>query len=145
MEHTHTHILSWPHRDMEGFPSWGISSIPWPPPTEQEHKRRLGLHTIHALIHSNKANMKGWLWRPNDIRGPCGPKTSWHLSYRWGKTPKKPHQGNLSSDRDRTRAHCVTDAHGTACSTALLCFIIKIERIQNFNYIDLLVFEILIF
>ena len=32
----------------------------------------------------------------NDIRGPCGPKVSWHSSYRWGKTPKKPHPGNLS-------------------------------------------------
>ena len=55
-----------------------------------------GLHTIHAPIHTNKANMKGWLWRPNYIRGPGGPKASWHLSYRWGKNPKKPHPGNLS-------------------------------------------------
>ena len=30
-----------------------------------------------------------WLWWPNDIRGTCGPKASWHLSYRWGKPPKK--------------------------------------------------------
>ena len=29
------------------------------------------------------------IWRANDIRGPWGPKVSWHLSYRWGKTPKK--------------------------------------------------------
>ena len=42
------------------------------------------------------ANMKGWLWRPNDIRGPCGLKASWHLFYRWIRTPKKPHPGNLS-------------------------------------------------
>ena len=41
---------------------------------------------IHALIYSNKANMKGWLWRSNDIRGTSGHKSSWHLSYRWGKT-----------------------------------------------------------
>ena len=27
---------------------------------------------------------------------PWGPKASWHLSYRWGKTPKKPHPGNFS-------------------------------------------------
>ena len=54
--------------------------------------------TIH-IIHSNKANMKGWFWQPNDIRGPCGPKASCHLSYRWGKTPKKPHPGNLSRSR----------------------------------------------
>ena len=30
------------------------------------------------------------------FRGPWGPKVSWHLSVRWGKTPKKPHPGNLS-------------------------------------------------
>ena len=47
------------------------------------------IHTIHAPIHSNKVNMKGWLWRPNDIQGRCGPKASRHLSYRWGETPKK--------------------------------------------------------
>ena len=52
--------------------------------------------TIYAPIHSNKAIMKGWFWRPNDIRGPFGPKVSRHLSYRWGKTPKKPNPGNLS-------------------------------------------------
>ena len=28
--------------------------------------------------------------------GTLGPKASWHLSYRWGKTPKKSHPGNLS-------------------------------------------------
>ena len=54
------------------------------------------IHTIDAPIYSNKAYIKGWLWRPNDIRGPCGPKASWHLSYTWGKTPKNPHPGNLS-------------------------------------------------
>ena len=53
-------------------------------------------HTIHSLIHSNKANIKGWLWRSNDIRGLCGPKASRDFSYRWGKTPKKPHPGNSS-------------------------------------------------
>ena len=54
------------------------------------------IHIIHALSHSNNVHMKGWLWRTNDIRGPCGPKASWHLSYRWGKTSKKSHPGNLS-------------------------------------------------
>ena len=54
------------------------------------------IYTKHTLIHSNKVNMKWWLWRPNDIRGPCGPKVSWHLSYRWGKIQKKLHPGNLS-------------------------------------------------
>ena len=59
-------------------------------------KNYIMIHTIHAPIHSNKANMKGWLWWPNDIQGPCRPKAFWNLSYRWGKTPKKPHRGNLS-------------------------------------------------
>ena len=54
------------------------------------------IHTIQEPIHSSKTNMKGWLWRPNYIRGPCGPKSSWHLSYRWGKIPEKPHSANLS-------------------------------------------------
>ena len=84
----------WPHKDMVGLPGWGISSMPGLPPRQHEHERPI--HIIHALIHSNIMNMKGWVGRPNDIRGPCGPKASWHLSYRWEKTPKKPHQGNLS-------------------------------------------------
>ena len=46
------------------------------------------IHTIDATIHSNKANLKGWLWRPSDIRGTGGPKVSWHLSYDWGKLRK---------------------------------------------------------
>ena len=29
-----------------------------------------------------------WLWWPNDIRGPLGPKVPWHLCYRRGKTRK---------------------------------------------------------
>ena len=54
------------------------------------------IHSKHTPIHTNKANMEWWLRQPNDIRGPCGPKVSRQLSYRWGKTPKKPHPGNLS-------------------------------------------------
>ena len=54
------------------------------------------IHPKHTLSHPNKANMEWWLRWPNDTLGPWGPKVSWHLSYRWGKTPKKPHQGNLS-------------------------------------------------
>ena len=45
-------------------------------------------HTSHASIHSNKENMKGWLWRPNDIRGPYRHKASWHMSYTWEKLRK---------------------------------------------------------
>ena len=41
-----------------------------------------------TLYNKANMNMKGWLCWPNDIRG--------HLSYRWGKTPKKLYPGNLS-------------------------------------------------
>ena len=50
----------------------------------------------NTLSYPNMANMEWWLRRPNYIRGPWGPKGSWHSSYRWGKTPKKPHPGKLS-------------------------------------------------
>ena len=42
--------------------------------------------------------MKWWLMimMANNIRGPCGPKASWHSFYRWGKPRKKPHPVNLS-------------------------------------------------
>ena len=69
------------------------------------------IHTRQTLIHSNNANMKWWLWRPNDIRGPYGPKVSWHLTD--GGKPRKnlaqeicPDRGsNPSPLRDR-RACC---------------------------------------
>ena len=40
-----------------------------------------------------------WLWMIMMAKWHSGtfrPKASWHLSYRWGKTLKKPHPGNLS-------------------------------------------------
>ena len=74
---------------------------------------------IHELIFSNKANMKGWLWRPNDIRGLCGPKAFRHLSYRWGRTPRKISPRKFVLTGDQTRACCVTGVHATTCSTGL--------------------------
>ena len=53
----------------------------------------LGLRARQHL--RSLAPVMKWWW-PNDIRGPCGPKASWHSSHRWGKTPKKSHPGNLS-------------------------------------------------
>ena len=54
------------------------------------------LHTIHAPIKSNKAIMKGWLWRPNDIRGPCGVKLP-DICLTWEENSEnKHHPGNLS-------------------------------------------------
>ena len=77
------------------------------------------IHTRHILIHSNKANMKWWLWRPNDIRSPCGPKVFWHSFYSWGNTPKKNSSRKPVPTGDRTRARCLTVAHATPCSTAV--------------------------
>ena len=58
------------------------------------------IHTIHAHIHYNKANVKIWLWRPNDIRGPCGHKSFLTFVLQMKKNPeKKPHPGNLSRPR----------------------------------------------
>ena len=48
------------------------------------------IYTIHAPIHSNKANMKGWLSRPSDIRRPYGPQ-----SFVTFVSEEKPHPGNL--------------------------------------------------
>ena len=86
--HIHTFLTK---KVMEGFPRWEISSMPGP--TTETTQTWKPINIIHALIHSNKANTKGWLWRPNDIHGPCGPEASWHLSDRWGK---KPYPKNLS-------------------------------------------------
>ena len=92
MDHIHTFLTTQGHGEpprMSDQPNAGATSE-----TAQTWKT---IHTIHTLIHSHKANMKGWLWWPNVILGLCGPKASWHLPYRWGKTPRKnPHPGNLS-------------------------------------------------
>ena len=72
----------------------------------------------HTLSHPNKANMEWWR-RSNDIRGPWGPKVSWQLSYKWGKTPKKTSSRKPVPTGDRTRARCVTSAHATTCFTAV--------------------------
>ena len=91
MEHIHTFLTTQGHGGlsrMSDQPNAGATSE-----TAQTWKT---IHTKHTLNHPSKANMERW-WRwPNDIRGPWGPKVSWHLSSRWGKTPKKPHPGNLS-------------------------------------------------
>ena len=80
-------------------------------PTSETTRTWKMIHAILALIHSNKVNMKEWLWWPNDIRGPCGPKASWHMSYRWGEEdPEKTSARTLVATGDRTRARCVTGA-----------------------------------
>ena len=54
------YIFFWPRKGTEGLPGWVISLMPGPSPKQYEH-------IILSLIRSNKANMKGWLSRPNDI------------------------------------------------------------------------------
>ena len=91
MDHIHTFLTTQGHGgppQMSDQPNAGATSE-----TAQTWKTR---HTKHTLSHPNKAKMQWWWRRPNDIRGSWGLKVSWHLSYRWGKTPKKPHPGNLS-------------------------------------------------
>ena len=85
--------------------------------TTETAQTRKTIHARHTLIHSNKANMKWWLWLTNDIRGPCEPNVSWHLSYRWGKSPIKPRK--TVPTEDRTRARCVIGANATACFTVV--------------------------
>ena len=87
--------------------------------TSEITRTRKTIYTIHAPINSNKVNMKGWLWRPNVIRGLWATKASWHLSYRWGKNTRKYHTQETCPVQDRTRSRCVTGAHATACSTAV--------------------------
>ena len=78
-----TYVLFWPHKDMECLHGWGISSMRGY--LRDYTNMKDDIDTIHAPIHFNKANMKGWLWRPNDIRGPYGPKVSWHLDDKFQK------------------------------------------------------------
>ena len=103
---------------MEGLPGWAISSMPGPPPRQHEHAR-LYTPITHSLIHSNKVNIKGWLWRPNNIRGPYSPKVSWHFPYRREKKNEKSSPRKLVPAGDQTQARCVTDAHATAYSTVV--------------------------
>ena len=80
-----TYILFWPHKDMRASPDeWSAQC------------RGQLRDSTNMKCHPNKANMEWWWRRPNYIRGPWGPKASRRLSYRWGKTPRKPHPGNLS-------------------------------------------------
>ena len=91
MDHIHTFLTTQGH----GGPP-RMSDQPNAEATSETAQTWKTIHIKHTLSYPNKANMEWWLRRPNDIRGPWGPKVSWNLSYRRGKTPKKPHPGNLS-------------------------------------------------
>ena len=91
---SHTYFLT--TKGHEGPPR--MSDQPNAGATSETAQTWKTIHTKHTLNHPNKANMERW-WRwPNDIRGPWGPKVSWHLSYRWGK-PRKNLTQESSSDR----------------------------------------------
>ena len=113
LDHIHTFLTTQGH---EGLPGWEqlIAGA-----TSETARTEKTIHTVHAPIYCNKANMKEWLWRPNDIWGPCGPKVSWHLFYRWGKTQKKTSSRKLVLTRNRSRARCVTVVHATTCSIGM--------------------------
>ena len=96
---SHTYFF-WPHKDMEGHPGWEINSINVA--TSETTRTWKTIHTIHTPIHASKVTMKVWLWRPNDIRGPCGRKESWYLSYT-RKNPEKTSPRKLVSTGDRIR------------------------------------------
>ena len=73
-------------------------------------------------------NDDGWQWRPNDIRGPWGPKASWHLSNRWGKTPKNltqeicPKRGsNLRQLRDKCACYHLLHSGGLLLRNISIC------------------------
>ena len=77
--------------------TWRVSPDEWSAQCrdhlrDNTNNERRDTSSTHPFILASRR----WFWLPNDIRGPCGPKVSWHLSYRRGKTPKKPHPGNLS-------------------------------------------------
>ena len=67
-------------------------------------------------------------------------KVSWHLSYRWGKTLKKPSPRKPVPTRDWTLARYVTGAHATTCYTAMdSCHLpeninIKIKALSHLKY-----------
>ena len=78
-----------------GLTGWGISSMPGSPPRQHKHERWYTQFT-HTFITTRR------MWK-YDYDGQmifgdlAGIKASWHLSYKWRKTPKKkPHPGNLS-------------------------------------------------
>ena len=56
---------------------------------------------MRSVIHFLQADdILGYLAEEvNDIRGPCRPKSSWNLSYRWRKIPKKNLTQETSPDR----------------------------------------------
>ena len=78
--------------------TWGMRSQLNAGDTSETTRTWKTIHTIHAPIHTNKANMKGWLWRPNDILDLVGLKLP-DICLRGKEKPRKTHPGNLSRPR----------------------------------------------
>ena len=57
-------------------------------------RARQHLRSLAPVMEDN-----GWLWWPNDIRGPWEPKASSHLSYRWEKKTRENLIQETCSDR----------------------------------------------
>ena len=62
------------------------------------------MHTNHVPIYSIMANMKGWLWRPNDIRGPVGLKLP-DIYLTGEEKPRKTSPRKLVLTGDRINVH----------------------------------------
>ena len=87
MDHIHTFLTTHGH----GGPS-RMSDQLNAGATSEKTRTLKTIHIIHAHIHSEKTNMKGWLWWENDIRRPCGPKASRHYFFlQVRKNPEKNH------------------------------------------------------
>ena len=77
-------------------------------------------NTHQAHIQSSQQDEYGMMITTAKLySGTLGPKVSWHLSYRWGKTPQKSSPRKHVPTGDRNRAYCVTGALATTCPTAV--------------------------
>ena len=134
---------------MEGLFGWRMNSMPGSPPSNTTHERRYTPFTHPFMLTRWiwKQDYDGQMIF-GDLVGLKLPDICLTYEEKPRKTsprklvptriepgPKKPHPGNLSRrgldpgpknltqetcpDEDWTRARCVTDAHATACSTAV--------------------------
>ena len=106
----------WPHKDMESFPGWVISSMPGPPPRQHKHERRYtpGTHSVIPIR---------WIWN-DDYGGQMvfGVLVSLKIPdicLTGEEKPRKTSPRKSVPTGDRTRARCVTGVHVTACSTVV--------------------------
>ena len=111
-----TYILFWPHKDMEGLPGWVLGAMPGPPPRQHKHERQYTPST-HSVIPTRR------IWNGDDdgqmiIGNSRGLKFP-DICLTGEEKPRKTSPRKLVPTGDRTRAHCVTSAHATTCSTAV--------------------------